>query len=105
MSGLTLEQFIALSGGRLECGEIGAAQRFRPATDSRTIEAGETFACLRGPQFDGHDFIGAVLARGAAALVVDAPQKLPRECQVPAVVVTDVKLAYLAGAAAARKLV
>ena len=39
--------------------------------DSRTIQAGELFFALRGPHYDGHDFVGAVLKAGAAAAVVE----------------------------------
>ena len=38
-------------------------------TDSRTVNAGDLFVALKGPRFDGHDFIADVLARGAAAIV------------------------------------
>ncbi len=40
------------------------------ATDSRTIAAGELFVALRGEHFDGHDYVAAAQARGAAAAVV-----------------------------------
>jgi UDP-N-acetylmuramoyl-tripeptide--D-alanyl-D-alanine ligase len=39
--------------------------------DSRTIAAGDLFIALRGPRYDGHDFVGAALEKGAAAAVVD----------------------------------
>ena len=38
-------------------------------TDSRRVNAGDLFVALKGPRFDGHDFIGEVLAQGAAAIV------------------------------------
>lgn len=38
--------------------------------DSRTIEAGELFFAVKGARFDGHDFVGAALTRGAVAAVV-----------------------------------
>ena len=41
------------------------------ATDSRTIETGDLFVALRGPRFDGHEFVGDVLTRGAAAAFVE----------------------------------
>ena len=54
---------------------IGAAER--PAgqftavgTDSRTLRAGELFVALEGPRFDGHDYLPAVAAAGAAGAVV-----------------------------------
>lgn len=37
--------------------------------DSRTVRSGELFVAIRGPRFDGHDFVGAALERGAAAVV------------------------------------
>ena len=39
--------------------------------DSRTLEAGDLFVALRGPNHDGHDFVGAALDRGAAAAMMD----------------------------------
>lgn len=38
--------------------------------DSRTLVPGEMFVALKGPNFDGHAFVGAALAAGAAAAVV-----------------------------------
>ena len=46
--------------------EIGAV-----VSDSRTAQAGDLFVALRGPTFDGHEFVADVLERGAAAAVVD----------------------------------
>jgi UDP-N-acetylmuramoyl-tripeptide--D-alanyl-D-alanine ligase len=40
--------------------------------DSRSIQPGELFVAIRGPRFDGHDFVAAAFGRGAAAAVVDA---------------------------------
>ncbi|MGH6960555.1 MAG: Mur ligase domain-containing protein, partial [Dongiaceae bacterium] len=37
--------------------------------DSRTMRRGDLFVALAGPNFDGHDFIGAALAAGAAAAI------------------------------------
>ena len=48
-----------------------AATRTRIQTDSRHIEAGDVFVALVGEQFDGHDYVADVLARGAAAVVVN----------------------------------
>lgn len=39
--------------------------------DSRTVEPGQLFVAIRGPRHDGHGFVSAALARGAAAAVVD----------------------------------
>jgi UDP-N-acetylmuramoyl-tripeptide--D-alanyl-D-alanine ligase len=39
--------------------------------DSRTIARGDCFFALRGPVFDGHDFVASVFERGAAVAIVD----------------------------------
>ena len=38
--------------------------------DSRTLVPGDLFVALRGPAFDGHDFVTAALDKGAAAALV-----------------------------------
>ena len=38
--------------------------------DSRTVAPGDLFVAIRGPRFDGHDFVGDVIGRGAAAVIV-----------------------------------
>jgi len=40
--------------------------------DSRSIEAGDLFIALQGPNFDGHAFVAKALAAGACAAVVAA---------------------------------
>jgi UDP-N-acetylmuramoyl-tripeptide--D-alanyl-D-alanine ligase len=63
----TLKHFEAAMGGRLH----GADASFGAvSTDSRTIGPGELFVALVGPNFDGHEFVGAAAARGAAGAVV-----------------------------------
>ena len=42
------------------------------STDSRKLTGGELFIALRCDNFDGHEFIAAAKARGAAAAVVDS---------------------------------
>jgi UDP-N-acetylmuramoyl-tripeptide--D-alanyl-D-alanine ligase len=72
--------------------------------DSRTIRAGELFFAVKGERFDGHDFVGSALAKGAVAAVVRRDQ-LPRyasQCRLLPVVDTLVSLQSLA--TAVRKL-
>src|SRR5207253_5388106 len=38
--------------------------------DTRTLGAGELYVAIRGERFDGADFAGAALDRGAAGVVV-----------------------------------
>src|ERR1700675_2491085 len=42
------------------------------ATDSRTLGAGALFVALRGPNFDGRDFVAAAAARGAIGAIVES---------------------------------
>jgi UDP-N-acetylmuramoyl-tripeptide--D-alanyl-D-alanine ligase len=39
--------------------------------DSRTLRAGDLFFAMRGPRFDGHQFLAQALERGAAGAVVE----------------------------------
>ena len=39
--------------------------------DSRTLEPGDLFVALRGPNFDGHDYVAQALEKGAAAALVE----------------------------------
>ena len=50
----------------------GAPRVVALAIDSRRVEPGSLFVALRGTRVDGHDFLEAALAAGAAAIVVDA---------------------------------
>ena len=66
---------------RMRLGEAAAALGLRAAgedvvfhgagTDSRTASRGALFIAVRGPKFDGHDFIGDARRRGAAACLVE----------------------------------
>jgi len=40
------------------------------STDTRTIKGGELFLALKGPNFDGHNFVDAALEKGAVACLV-----------------------------------
>jgi UDP-N-acetylmuramoyl-tripeptide--D-alanyl-D-alanine ligase len=40
------------------------------STDTRTLCQGELFVALRGPHFDGHDYLDVAAARGAAGALV-----------------------------------
>ena len=70
------------------------------STDTRSLVPGDAFVALRGERFDGHDFLEAARAAGAALAVVDDARAVPPG--FPAVVVRDTTRAYLAFAAEAR---
>lgn len=55
-------------------GEVDAGACYRGAAiDSRRVEGGELFFALPGERTDGHRFVAAALAAGAAAAVVRTP--------------------------------
>lgn len=45
--------------------------------DSRRLQAGELFIAIRSEQRDGHDFLAAAFAQGAAAAIVERGRALP----------------------------
>lgn len=67
--------------------------------DSRDVRAGDLFIALMGEAMDGHRFLDAAFANGAAAAITD------REVDYPHVRVTDTTTALHALAAAARSRV
>ncbi|MFB3118697.1 MAG: UDP-N-acetylmuramoyl-tripeptide--D-alanyl-D-alanine ligase [Myxococcota bacterium] len=70
--------------------------------DSRTVERGELFHAIAGPNHDGHDFLENALDRGAAALVVERGRALPNAPAVPIIAVEDTTRALGALAAGHR---
>jgi len=66
------------------------------AYDTRRVQPGDAFFCVRGFTRDGHELAGEALERGAGALVVDHPLGLG----VPEAVVEDVRAAMAPAAAA-----
>ena len=83
---LTLEWVARAVGGRLTAGR-GDTEVGEVVIDSRVAGPGDLFVAIKGPRFDGHDFVAEVLARGAAAAIVEsAPRKgVPYEGAVIAV--------------------
>ena len=74
----------------------GANARFAAvSTDTRTLGEGSLFVALRGERYDGHEYIGAARARGAAAAMVDrrAPAAAGTgDAGLPLLVVDDTRL-------------
>ena len=82
----SLSGFARACGGRL----TGADGPYTDVvSDSRTLHSGQLFVALRGPSFNGRDFLPAALAAGAAGAVVDAAQPLA----LPQIVTDDTQTA------------
>jgi len=88
----------AQSAGALPAGISGIS------IDSRSIAPGEAFFAITGDNRDGHDFVAAALAAGAALAVVAADRRAAFPAAAPLLVVDDVLAALrdLAQAARAR---
>jgi len=67
---LTAGQVATASGGELLQGDPGQPIG-RVSIDSRSLAPGDFFVALRGERFDGHQFVAAALAGGAAGALVD----------------------------------
>jgi UDP-N-acetylmuramoyl-tripeptide--D-alanyl-D-alanine ligase len=94
----TAAEIAAATGGRAS-GDWSVAG---VSIDSRAVQAGELFIALRGPNHDGHDFVGDALARGAAVLVDRVPVHLGEAAQLVVVGDTMAALTALGRAARAR---
>ena len=66
---LAIKDVLNAVGGRLTTGSENAHIN-GASTDSRTINHGELFFALKGPRFDGHQFIDDVFKKGAVAAIV-----------------------------------
>jgi UDP-N-acetylmuramoyl-tripeptide--D-alanyl-D-alanine ligase len=74
--------------------------------DSRSLAPGQLFFAIRGPRFDGHQFVGQALDRDAAGVVVDAAfyASAPLEWQPALIAVADTQSALqMLGLAVRRK--
>ena len=72
---LTAQYISEATGGSTAGGGPGAKEVTGVSTDTRTIKEGEAFFALKGPSFDGADFLGDAAAKGAAVAVVSKASK------------------------------
>lgn len=84
---LSLARLAQIHGGILINGEADFSSI---SIDSRTLKGGELFIAIRGPRFDGAQFIDAAVKSGVKALVVSEPYPA---CALPQWVVGDTTLA------------
>src|SRR6202050_1376150 len=82
----TLAEFARICGGALRGGD---APYSGVGSDSRSLQRGQFFVALHGPNFDGNEFVAAALAAGAAGAVVDALQPVT----LPQILVGDTQVA------------
>ena len=82
----TLLEFARACGGRL----AGADAPYTDVvSDSRKLEGGQLFVALKGPRFNGNDFVAAAREAGAAGALVDTEQPVA----LPQIIVPDTQAA------------
>jgi UDP-N-acetylmuramoyl-tripeptide--D-alanyl-D-alanine ligase len=67
----TLAQVQAATGAQFLNGVLADTVASGWSIDSRSVAPGELFFAIKGERLDGHEFVDAVLARGAVAAVVN----------------------------------
>lgn len=85
MNALQLSQVAAGLKGALVGDDMAIS---RVSTDTRTLSGGELFVALKGPHFNGHDFIPQAISAGASALLVSEERLEP----VPQIRVDNTRL-------------
>ena len=86
---ISIEQLLSVINGRMVDGEaVGLAGGV--SIDSRTIQAGDIFFAIRGENFDGYDYVGPAIEKGAACAVLEYEAKdLPSESGAAVILVDD----------------
>lgn len=69
-----IAELIKATNGKLICGKKGL-RIGGISTDSRNIKEGEAFVAIKGDNFDGNDFIGDAVKKGASCLITDRQLK------------------------------
>lgn len=85
--------FAQLCGGRYDGPTLSWTE---VCSDTRALQPGQLYLALRGPRFDGNDFVDQAAAAGAVAAVVDRPGLT---ASIPLLHVEDVQSALTRAAA------
>ncbi|MCR5093507.1 MAG: UDP-N-acetylmuramoyl-L-alanyl-D-glutamate--2,6-diaminopimelate ligase [Lachnospiraceae bacterium] len=85
------------TGRKLIAGDIEIASL---CNDTRQVEEGCLFFCIKGANFDSHDAAGEAAAKGAGAIVIERDVEMPGDLETPLVRVADTRAAMAKMAAA-----
>jgi UDP-N-acetylmuramoyl-tripeptide--D-alanyl-D-alanine ligase len=96
----SVQDALRWTGGALLSGNAEAVLS-GAAIDSRTIERGELFVAIVGPNHDGHRFIEGAVDRGAAGLLVEGGRTQPEALAAPIPVIGVADTTAALGALAA----
>jgi UDP-N-acetylmuramoyl-tripeptide--D-alanyl-D-alanine ligase len=102
MEGRSLQFFAGSCGGEMR-NVAPEKLASRVCIDSREAQPGDLFVAIKGEKFDGHDFVGEVLGKSVAAVVIEREKlgKVPGEG--PFIVVENTREALGKIAAAYRR--
>ena len=92
MTGLTVGDIAAATGGRLIGGDANAAVT-GAVIDSRRAAPGVMFCALRGERVDGHSYIASALSQGSPCVLAE---RVPEGVDGSVIVVSDVTKAMAA---------
>ena len=87
MTPVTLSQIATATDGKLTGADCPVESY---STDTRTVAAGDVYFCLRGDNFDGHEFVQQAISRGAVAVVCEKELQV----DVPQLMVSDTRRAF-----------
>ena len=77
MFDLQVKEILRVTGGKLISGDAGKSIS-GISTDTRKIKDTDLFVALKGPNFDGHNFMAEALAKGAAGAIIQSPIPSPQ---------------------------
>ena len=92
MISLSLSEIAHILFAKLSPESAGHLTVDRLCTDSRNVPPGSLFLALKGERFDAHGFLPQVSAAGAAAAIIDQPDKA-LHLAIPCLVVADTRKA------------
>ncbi|MDR1706083.1 MAG: UDP-N-acetylmuramoyl-tripeptide--D-alanyl-D-alanine ligase [Clostridiales bacterium] len=91
MRALNLDEIAWAVGGRLNNGDYNGLSINGVSTDTRSLNAGELFVAVEGPNFDGHSFIDQAFNKGAACVLAHKYTAADK----PVITVNDTRKALL----------
>ncbi|MDD4939333.1 MAG: Mur ligase domain-containing protein, partial [Candidatus Omnitrophica bacterium] len=84
----TLDELTEASGGYFS-GGVSNGRVKGISIDSRTLKPGDAFIAVKGDNFDGHDFVGQAIKRGAKAVIVTSHKSQVTSHKLPVIKVKD----------------
>lgn len=96
---VSLDWITQYVGGQLLQPEQGTLQVESVTIDSRRVQQGDLFICIKGPNFDGHNYAEQAVSDGAIAVLTEQPLTV----NAPQIVVADTHQALGALAAAVKQ--